>query len=80
MLSVAGTSRSEVPAQSKHPYPRNVVGGGIPRSARNDRTRESEYTMATIDHLGIAVKSLAAAKGIYQSLGLTISPEEVVEG
>jgi methylmalonyl-CoA epimerase len=36
--------------------------------------------MATIDHLGIAVKSLAAAKGIYEKLGLKISPEEVVEG
>jgi methylmalonyl-CoA epimerase len=36
--------------------------------------------MFTIDHLGIAVKSLAAAKAIYQKLGMTISPEELVEG
>jgi methylmalonyl-CoA epimerase len=36
--------------------------------------------MITIDHLGIAVKSLAAAKGIYEKLGLTASAEEVVEG
>jgi len=35
--------------------------------------------MFSIDHLGIAVKSLAAAKGIYEKLGLTISSEEVVE-
>lgn len=35
--------------------------------------------MFTIDHLGIAVKSLASARGIYEKLGLTISPEEVVE-
>jgi methylmalonyl-CoA epimerase len=35
--------------------------------------------MFTIDHLGIAVKSLAAAKGIYQKLGLSISAEETVE-
>jgi len=35
--------------------------------------------MFTIDHLGIAVKSLAAAKQIYEKLGLTVSPEEVVE-
>ena len=35
--------------------------------------------MFTIDHLGIAVKSLAAAKGIYEKLGLELSPEEVVE-
>lgn len=32
-----------------------------------------------IDHLGIAVKSLAAAKGIYEKLGLKVSPEETVE-
>jgi len=36
--------------------------------------------MFKIDHLGIAVKSLNAAKGIYQTLGLDASPEEVVEG
>jgi methylmalonyl-CoA epimerase len=35
--------------------------------------------MFTIDHLGIAVKSLAAAKNIYQKLGMNISPEETVE-
>jgi methylmalonyl-CoA epimerase len=32
-----------------------------------------------IDHLGIAVKSLAAAKAIYEKLGLRVSPEETVE-
>lgn len=32
-----------------------------------------------IDHLGIAVKSLAAAKAIYEKLGLTVSQEETVE-
>jgi methylmalonyl-CoA epimerase len=35
--------------------------------------------MLTIDHLGIAVKSLAAAKGIYEKLGLKVSSEELVE-
>lgn len=35
--------------------------------------------MAQIDHLGIAVKSLTAAKAIYEKLGLSISPEETVE-
>ena len=35
--------------------------------------------MFSIDHLGIAVKSLAAAKTIYEKLGLTLSPEETVE-
>jgi methylmalonyl-CoA epimerase len=32
-----------------------------------------------IDHLGIAVKSLAAARSIYEKLGLSVSPEETVE-
>jgi methylmalonyl-CoA epimerase len=36
--------------------------------------------MFTIDHLGIAVKSLSSAKVIYEKLGLTVSSEEVVEG
>ena len=35
--------------------------------------------MVQIDHLGIAVKSLAAAKGIYEKLGLSVSAEETVE-
>jgi methylmalonyl-CoA epimerase len=35
--------------------------------------------MAQIDHIGIAVKSLAAAKLIYEKLGLDVSPEETVE-
>ena len=33
----------------------------------------------SIDHLGIAVKSLEAAKAIYEKLGLSVSPEETVE-
>lgn len=32
-----------------------------------------------IDHLGIAVKSLDSAKAIYETLGLSVSPEETVE-
>ena len=32
-----------------------------------------------IDHLGIAVKSLASAKALYQKLGLSVSSEETVE-
>ena len=35
--------------------------------------------MFTIDHLGIAVKSIAAAKLIYERLGFSVSSEEVVE-
>lgn len=32
----------------------------------------------SLDHIGIAVRSLATAKSIYQKLGLAISPEEIV--
>ena len=35
--------------------------------------------MPTIDHLGIAVKSLSSAKGLYEKLGMSVSPEETVE-
>ena len=34
--------------------------------------------MFSIDHIGIAVKSLSAAKGIYEKLGLELAPEETV--
>lgn len=34
--------------------------------------------MFQIDHLGIAVKSLEAAKAIYEKLGLSVSAEETV--
>src|SRR3979490_3542023 len=33
----------------------------------------------SIDHLGIAVKSLGAAKWIDERLGMNVSPEETVE-
>ena len=49
---------------------------------KRGRTNASAATcvdMAQIDHLGIAVKSLAAAKAIYEKLGLNVSPEETVE-
>jgi methylmalonyl-CoA epimerase len=35
--------------------------------------------MFSIDHLGIAVKSLGQAKSIYEKLGLSVSAEEEVE-
>jgi methylmalonyl-CoA/ethylmalonyl-CoA epimerase len=35
--------------------------------------------MSYIDHLGIAVKSLAEARKFYEKLGLEIMPEETVE-
>jgi methylmalonyl-CoA epimerase len=40
---------------------------------------ESSVLMFKIDHLGIAVKSLASAKAIYEKLGLSVSAEETVE-
>jgi len=36
--------------------------------------------MTEIDHLGVAVRSLAEAKKFYEALGLQVMPEEVVEG
>ena len=35
--------------------------------------------MTQIDHLGIAVKSVAEAKQFYEKLGLEVMPEETVE-
>jgi len=35
--------------------------------------------MSYIDHLGIAVKSLADARKFYEKLGLQVMPEETVE-
>src|SRR6266487_926634 len=35
--------------------------------------------MFKIDHLGIAGKSLASAKAVYEKLGLSVSPEETVD-
>jgi methylmalonyl-CoA epimerase len=39
----------------------------------------SDFMGFQMDHLGIAVKSLAEAKSIYEKLGLTVSDEETVE-
>ncbi len=35
--------------------------------------------MYKIDHLGIAVRSLASSKKFYEQLGLNVSPEEIVD-
>ena len=35
--------------------------------------------MTKIDHLGIAVKSIADARGFYESLGLRVVQEETIE-
>lgn len=35
--------------------------------------------MTKIDHLGIAVESIAAARGFYEALGLHVTREETIE-
>jgi methylmalonyl-CoA epimerase len=40
---------------------------------------ESMLPGTRIDHLGIAVESIAAARGFYEALGLRVSHEETVE-
>src|SRR5208337_1912622 len=44
-----------------------------------DRGRTGETRMSYIDHLGVAVKSLAEARKFYEKLGLQVMPEETVE-
>jgi len=55
------------------------VDYGVSKEAQCSRARTRVKEMFQIDHLGIAVKSLAAAKAIYEKLGLSFSPEETVE-
>ena len=42
-------------------------------------SRSFEGSGLRLDHLGIAVKSIAAARGFYEALGLTVAHEETVE-
>jgi LAO/AO transport system kinase len=44
---------------------------GVPGAARLDGLR--------LDHLGVAVRSIAAARGFYEALGLVVTHEETVE-
>ena len=39
----------------------------------------AEKSGLRLDHLGVAVKSIAAARGFYEALGLVVSREETVE-
>ena len=43
------------------------------------RKYSTKETMSKIDHLGIAVNSIAEARGFYEALGLEIVHEETVE-
>jgi LAO/AO transport system kinase len=49
------------------------------RTQRRVRMPAIETNGLRLDHLGIAVKSIAVARGFYESLGLTVSHEEIVE-
>jgi methylmalonyl-CoA epimerase len=49
---------------------------GRPRLASDRQMTIMEFS---IDHLGIAVKSLTTAKSIYEKLGMDVSPDETVE-
>jgi methylmalonyl-CoA epimerase len=40
---------------------------------------DSSVKGARIDHLGIAVESIGAARGLYEALGLRVTHEETVE-
>ena len=53
----------------------------IPRFAQNDLGGGGDDLGGglRLDHLGIAVKSIAAAKGFYELLGMAVSDEETVE-
>ncbi len=56
---------------------RQCAGKGAGRRARKGEAfREAGLRL---DHLGIAVKSIAAARGFYEALGLTVAHEETVE-
>jgi LAO/AO transport system kinase len=39
----------------------------------------SEWSALRLDHLGVAVKSIAAARGFYEGLGMHVAHEETVE-
>jgi LAO/AO transport system kinase len=55
----------------------------VRRCAAEKRGRRLRVGGATsglrLDHLGVAVKSIAGARGFYEALGLVVSHEEIVE-
>lgn len=50
-------------------------------SLNNRETRRPRFTAGglRLDHLGVAVKSIASARGFYETLGLKVQQEETVE-
>lgn len=45
-----------------------------------DSTNAPQLMTVAVDHLGLAVRSLGAARAIYEKLGLSLSSEETVAG
>lgn len=49
------------------------------REHGTSRKMPREMAALTLDHLGVAVKSIAAARGFYEALGMHVAHEETVE-
>jgi LAO/AO transport system kinase len=49
------------------------------RRVRIEDSGRREFGGLRLDHLGVAVKSIAGARGFYEALGLVVSHEETVE-
>ena len=81
MHAVAGRSLG---ADELDQYAVDIAAGAenpyelVPRLL-GDVLRVGVQTQLRVDHLGIAVKSIAAARGFYELLGLHVSHEETVE-
>jgi LAO/AO transport system kinase len=56
-----------------------IGGGGAAVKRARAVTRRLGGDGARLDHIGIAVKSIAATRGFYEALGLKVSAEETVE-
>lgn len=55
-----------------------MIGGKCSFSPWGDTLKQAHATMTRIDHLGIAVESIAQARAFYEALGLQIEHEEVI--
>ena len=66
-LKKLGVNTTELQAKSQGAVARGLAAGS-----------QELFFMHTIDHLGIAVKSLAQARKFYEQLGLEVTGEETV--
>ncbi|MBS1801628.1 MAG: methylmalonyl Co-A mutase-associated GTPase MeaB [Acidobacteria bacterium] len=53
--------------------------GGVAAFAQDDTFIDGGKNGLRLDHLGVAVKSIAAARGFYEGLGMRVAHEETVE-